>query len=413
MVALRHLGRSTFLAEAKRSEVWSVSEPEQTLLADLSGSSLVQNLSGLSSPPPAETFALVTPSGGVETPLRIELEKEVLRRARLTDGGCLWASSGSDAMEMALWVADAYFGHTSETTVKTFLVRRGGYHGNTYLTRFLSTRGGVERPLNMDGRRLAILEEGVAAPGTNPLLEALIEAETKGLIVSPAALVLEPLPTTGLNFWLGDAAYGEVIRWCRERDILIIFDEIASGAYRHGRLTAFAWGQEEAPDISLISKGLTCGTFPISCAIFSPALTAFLEARRTRPLSFTHGLSDPAAWLALEYLRRYDSLFASRAYSERRDLIAQLAHDALAEFAPATVEHSETTLRLNVSATTARAALSSMESKGLWAYAGFTDFPPNPDRRGFIHLCPPIDLPVDHVKRMLTEAVDLVAQSET
>lgn len=239
-----------------------------------------------------------------------------------------------------------------------------------------------------------------------------MEAETKGLIASPAALVVEPLPTTGLNFWLGDVAYGEVIRWCRERDILIVFDEIASGAYRHGRLTAFTWDQEEVPDISIISKGLTCGTFPISCAIFSPALTAFLEGRRARPLSFTHGLSDPAAWLALKCLRRYDSLFASRAYDERRDLVAQLARDALPKLSPAAVEHSETTLRFNVSATAARSALSSMESKGLWAYGGFTDFPPNSNQRGFIHLCPPIDLPVEHVTRMLTEAINLVTHIE-
>src|SRR5688500_5227887 len=232
MVSLRHVGRALFLVREKRSSVWLVTSPERASIADVSGSALVQSLSNLPSPV-AEPFSLVTPSSGVETPLRAELEAQILKRARLSNGGRLWGSSGSDGMEIAIWTAEAYVNELTGGPIKTFLVRRGGYHGNTYLTRFLSTRGKLDHKLSLEGASLRILEERLATPGVNPLLESLREAEADGGIVHPAVLILEPLPTTGRNFWLGQRAYGEIVRWCRERQILVIFDEIACGAYRH------------------------------------------------------------------------------------------------------------------------------------------------------------------------------------
>src|SRR5687768_7526266 len=412
MVSLRHVGRAPFLVSEKRSSVWLVTSPERAHLADLSGSALVQSLSNLPSPA-AEPFSLVTPSSGVETPLRAELETEILKRARLSDGGCLWGSSGSDGIEIAIWTAETYLSEQTGGPIKTFLVRRGGYHGNTYLTRFLSTRGKVEHKLSLEGASLTILEECLATPEMNPLLEALREAEAEGLIVHPAVLVLEPRPTTGRNFWLGRKAYSEIVRWCRERKILVIFDEIASGAYRHGSFSAFAWDNEEVPDISVIAKGLTSGTFPLSCAILNPALTACVERRGSRPLSFTHGLSDPAAWFSLACLRRYDEIFASSAYTERQALIGDLAGSASRDLAAGTLEHSETTIRFSLALPEAQSAMTKLGEAGFWAYCGYSDFPAadRPNRRGFIHLCPPLDLANDQARRMLTEAVNAIMKT--
>src|SRR5688500_4175686 len=99
MVSLRHVGRAPFLVREKRSSVWLVTSPERASIADVSGCALVQCLSNLPSPV-AEPFSLVTPSSGVETPLRAELEAVILMRARLSNGGCLWGSSGFDGMEI-------------------------------------------------------------------------------------------------------------------------------------------------------------------------------------------------------------------------------------------------------------------------------------------------------------------------
>ena len=416
LTSLRHLGRSWFLAEEKRSAVWRVTYPDATLLSDLSGSALSQNLSQIPVPS-INPFALVTPSSGVETPLRAELEEKVLELSSLGEGGCLWASSGSDATEIAVWAADLYALHSEGSAVKTFLVRRGGYHGNTYLTRFLSTRGAMAHRENMDGRTLVILEEEPASDDPNPLLKALKQAEAGGQIVRPAVLIVEPLPTTGRNFWLGERAYCEVAAWCHERGIITIFDEIASGVYRHGRFNAFSWAAATGrPNMSLIAKGLTCGTFPLSCVVFNEGLTRFLRARGARPLTFTHALSDPAAWFALACLRRYAEVLASPGYQKRRALVCEIAAWAADRLPEGAVEHSETTIRVTMSPAVVDSALSLMAADGLWAYCGYTDLPlPDAeyfDRRGFIHFCPPLDLPLEELEPKLRRALELVTRAK-
>lgn len=413
MVTLRHLGRPPFFADGKEGGAWFAPDAPGGRMADLSGSPLVQNLSRIPLPD-GNPFALVTPSGGVETALRVELEEEVLRRSRLEGGGCLWSSSGSDAMEMAVWAADLYARKTRGGPIRTFLVRRGGYHGNTYLTRFLSTRGGAERPTSMDGRSLVILEDWAAPGEPDALLDQLKQAERDGRINHPAAVVCEPLPTTGETFWPGMDSYRRLARWCRERDILVVFDEVASGAYRHGLFNAFEWagGADEAPDISAVSKGLTCGTFPLSCVVFSARLSSFLESQG-RPLSFTHGLSEPGAWFALATLRCYDEVFASQAYAARREVIQNLAREAATRLQSARVERSETTIRLAMSASQSKAVLEAMMKEGLWAYGGYTDFPApeGARRRAFIHLCPPFDIPPEQTEELLSRAVGLAVDT--
>src|SRR5262249_55378665 len=149
-----------------------------------------------------------------------------------------------------------------------------------------------------------------------------------------------------------------------------------------------------------IAKGLTCGLFPLSCVMFAPHLATFLRELGIRPLTFTHGLSEPAAYFALACLHKYDEVFASKEYSRRCSLVAELFrryHDILP---PGSVECTNTTLRFNLPAYTTSAALRSLDGAGLWAYSAFTELPDldSDSQRGFIHICPPFDLAVAHVE---------------
>ncbi|HEV7367888.1 aminotransferase class III-fold pyridoxal phosphate-dependent enzyme [Arenibaculum sp.] len=410
MTPLRHLGRPPLRLDGGADGRWRL-EGGGTLL-NASGGPLVQTLAQPPQPPD-DLYDVVTPSGGVETPVRARLERELLARAGIEAGGVLWASSGSDAMEIALWFADWHAHARHGRAAATYLVRRGGYHGNSFLTRFLSTRGGTEPERTLDGRRLVILDEHAdgaslpaayvpADPGPDPdggggrLLAALARAEAQGAIVPPAVLVVEGVPTTGHVLWPGAGDLARTVAWCRERGILVVLDEIASGCFRHGGLTALGPGAGAGarPDVVTLSKGLTSGAYPLSCALLAPEHAEALRSANQRPLTFTYGLTDAAAWFTLDCLSRYDALAGSGAFSRRAAAIRSLLEGRRSNASTAGVAATATTIRVDLPAALAEPAIAALRGRGLWAYLGSTAFPlrEGAAARAFLHLCPPLDL---------------------
>jgi adenosylmethionine-8-amino-7-oxononanoate aminotransferase len=395
-------------------------------LFDLSGGALAQSLVSL---PPLGDDALtaVMPSGGFESLSQREYESAVLART-FPDGGALWASSGSDAMEAALWALETFRREHEDRAPARHWVRRGGYHGNTYLMRALSTRNGAQK---VAGVSVEVIDEHdpdvhyvpfegpVRSLEATRLMATLQAALTTGRLRAFDILVLESLPTTGYVFQYGAQALGRLLHWCRANSILTILDEVAAGGYRHGRFSvlealseAMAAGSQDIalPDATVLAKGLTSGAFPLSAALVSEHIAAAIRRRPSKPISFTHGLTEPAARVALSVFHRQSGRVRDNA--AERGVVLHDAFERLGELArhkPGSigVMSSPTTIRLDIPAARANDLYAAMLRNGLWCYIGRTTFPVRQGaaQRAFVHICPPFDLEQQSVELALATFV--------
>src|SRR5262249_37444550 len=120
---------------------------------------------------------------------------------------------------------------------------------------------------------------------------------------------------------------------CREHDVLLICDEIATGFGRTG--TLFASEQcDLRPDLLCLGKGLTAGYLPMSVTAASgPVFDAFLGddlGEQTLYHRRSFGGNALAAAVALRHLELIEAWDVLANVRERSDELADLLHDRIA-----------------------------------------------------------------------------------
>ncbi len=193
-----------------------------------------------------------------------------------------FSDSGSVSVEVAVKMALQYWRSIGRGAKHRLMTWRGGYHGDTFTPMSVCDPDGGMHELWTD-----VLTQQVFAPQVpsdyDPGYSAVFEKQLAEHADELAAVIVEPVVQGAGGMRFHDPRYlTDLGEMCRRHDVLLIFDEIATGFGRTGEMFA-ADHVGVTPDIMCVGKALTGGYITLAATLC------------TRDIAHTISTNEPGA----------------------------------------------------------------------------------------------------------------------
>ena len=272
--------------------------------------------------------------GGLTHEPALKLAKDLVRITPSGLNHVFFSDSGSVGVEVALKMAAQYWRNQGDQEKSRFLALKNAYHGDTWMAMTVcDPEEGMHALFSglMPTQRFVSCPEGGVCASEEQIdlaasvLRSVLEANHREI----AAFILEPVLQAAGGFHLHSPAYLAAARaLCDEFGVLLIFDEVATGFGRTGKLFAAEYAGV-SPDIMVLGKGLTAGYLGHAATLASDRVAeGFHGPDKTN--AFMHGptfmgnpLACAVARKSIELCEREDFLPRVKTIEEliRRELL--------------------------------------------------------------------------------------------
>ena len=219
--------------------------------------------------------------GGLTHEPAIELAKRLIALTPERLQHVFFSDSGSVAVEVAIKMVNQYWIASGRSEKNRLMTVRGGYHGDTFaamsvcdpvtgmhglFTEILAQQIFLSRPSSRYGESLSDMER-------EELRSAFEEHHQE-----TAAFIVEPIVQGAGGMWFYSVEYLKEVRaLCDEFDVLLIFDEIATGFGRAGAMFASDMADVE-PDVLCLGKAMTGGYLSQAATLASSKIARGISA---------------------------------------------------------------------------------------------------------------------------------------